>query len=874
MGQDNYLFVIAFLIVHANISMSFFTCGPDLKCSCTTRPSGAIAMDCKARNVKLRQVCENIAQIYPNVSDLNIARNNIGSINAKDMNHCRNISSLNMNYNQISSLRSGVLKDFRNILTLDLSENVLDIFNNTAFDPSVLPSSLRILKLYGNFREDSKLERSFAYPNFTKLRNLAMLQMDGIETDFGLEYENSSVKNLTLSSQGPLGFCSIKEIFPTTFHSLANIRVLDISSCRIENIYRDAFKHMKCLEILDLSLNRRLGFSSLKNITYSLQFTNIQFVNYSRVYTSFGVGTIILNRDICYLRNTSLKAVAFDGNNIEMIEKNTNLLLPKHLETIYGQENTFTFGLYLFQFGCLENVLHIHANNQNKMHSPIKYFAEPTSKNDNDRNRDSECPFMTEESLKSIAKDIHDCTYFPAKETVAEMKPQFSRSLKSIYFSGCNLVYSIDNTDINISPSNNTIEVLDFSKNAFHSLSGRIGPFPNLKFLSLSRSYCSFISSEILSMVKLENLQLDQNYLGEMFAHQGRGDTFEYLTHLKTLNLSTNRITRLHKNIFSRLKNVENIDLSSKNIEMFDVHVTSLKNLLHLNLQGNTVHKLNHKTRQLLEDNSMRIGKNFTLDLRNNSIEYSCSNQQFLYWLLDHKERLQGFHEMVFYRLNGSSVDSTAFLREVPHLRAQCRSYTVAIVLSALGVLSACAIIIAVILYKKRWKLRYWYYMTKQNYFGYRRLVNDYKDDDYRYDAFISYSDHDLHFIRDEIIPRLENRGMKLCVHQRDFLPGIPITDNIVDAIRTSNKTVVILSKTFVKKQWCIFEFNMARMESIDKRLCENGCLVIVLYENVPAKEIPLEVMDWIDNHSYIRYTRDPDGQPLFWESLTTAIEH
>ncbi|WAR10551.1 TLR4-like protein [Mya arenaria] len=415
---------------------------------------------------------------------------------------------------------------------------------------------------------------------------------------------------------------------------------------------------------------------------------------------------------------------------------------------------------------------------------------------------------MTEDSLKSIAKDIPNCSYFSTHATVTDIVPHFPKSLKNIYLSGCNMAHSVDNTQMHIYPSNNSLEVLDFPRNAFNSLNSRIGPFPNLKFLSLSRSYCSFISSDFLSTNKLENLQLDQNYLGGMFAHQEGRDTFEYLTNLKTLNLSTNHITRLQKHIFSHLRNVQEIDLSSNNIEMFDVHVKSLTNLLHLNLRNNAVSKLDHKIRQLLKDNSKRNKMNFTLHLRNNSIEYSCSNQKFLYWLLDHKEMLQGFDEMVFYRLNGSSVDSNAFLREVPHLLSQCKSYIVAIVLFAFGVLSACAIMFGGILYKKRWKIRYWFDMTKQNYFGYRRLVNDYETENYRYDAFISYSDHDLHFIRDEIIPRLEDRGMKLCVHERDFLPGISIWDNIVDAIRTSKKTVVILFKTFVKKQWCIFEFN------------------------------------------------------------------
>ncbi|WAR05188.1 TLR4-like protein [Mya arenaria] len=262
-------------------------------------------------------------------------------------------------------------------------------------------------------------------------------------------------------------------------------------------------------------------------------------------------------------------------------------------------------------------------------------------------------------------------------------------------------------------------------------------------------------------------------------------------------------------------------DLSYNNIEVFDVDVKTLNNLLHLNFRGNAVHKLNHLVRQLLEDNSERIGKNFTLDLRNNSIEYSCTNQRFLYWLLDHKERLHGFHEMVFYSL---------FNYIWSHF-VQKEMETSVLVLH-----------------------------DKAKLLGYRRLVNDFKAENYRYDAR-KYTKTGGH------------TGMKLCVHQRDFLPGIPIQDNIVDAIRTSKKTVVILSKNFVMKQWGIFEFNMARMESIDKRVSENGCLVIVLYENVPAKIMPLEILDWIEHHSYISYTSDPDGQPLFWENMTTAIK-
>jgi len=129
---------------------------------------------------------------------------------------------------------------------------------------------------------------------------------------------------------------------------------------------------------------------------------------------------------------------------------------------------------------------------------------------------------------------------------------------------------------------------------------------------------------------------------------------------------------------------------------------------------------------------------------------------------------------------------------------------------------------IGALVYKKRWKLQYLLYMTKKKYLVYRRLEDD--TEIYKYDAFISYSDDNIRFIQDKVIPELQGKQLRLCVHQRDFLPGLPISDNIIDAIQTSRRTVILLCNSFLKKKWCIYEFNMARMESIYKRE-ENGSL-------------------------------------------------
>ncbi|XP_045212239.2 toll-like receptor 4 [Mercenaria mercenaria] len=162
--------------------------------------------------------------------------------------------------------------------------------------------------------------------------------------------------------------------------------------------------------------------------------------------------------------------------------------------------------------------------------------------------------------------------------------------------------------------------------------------------------------------------------------------------------------------------------------------------------------------------------------------------------------------------------------------------------------------------------------LTKIKYFGYKKLHNDLNEPDhFMYEAFISYANEDLRFILDQIIPKLEENEMKLCIHDRDFLPGNNIADNILEAVRKSRKTVVILSKEFLKSKWCLYEFNRARMESIYSREGAN-CLLVVMFENVPTVNMSTEMLQWIDSHTYIEYTLEEEGNFLFWENLKDAL--
>lgn len=60
----------------------------------------------------------------------------------------------------------------------------------------------------------------------------------------------------------------------------------------------------------------------------------------------------------------------------------------------------------------------------------------------------------------------------------------------------------------------------------------------------------------------------------------------------------------------------------------------------------------------------------------------------------------------------------------------------------------------------------------------------------FTYHAFISYSHSDADWVRDQLLPGLENNRnpYRLCIHERDFMPGKWIIDNIIDNIESSRK--------------------------------------------------------------------------------------
>ncbi|KAI4503038.1 hypothetical protein M0802_002082 [Mischocyttarus mexicanus] len=88
-----------------------------------------------------------------------------------------------------------------------------------------------------------------------------------------------------------------------------------------------------------------------------------------------------------------------------------------------------------------------------------------------------------------------------------------------------------------------------------------------------------------------------------------------------------------------------------------------------------------------------------------------------------------------------------------------------------------------------------------------------------RYDALVLYADEDIDFAY-EMIKKLENLGIKLCIKDRDLIGGISFEHEAVMTLISErcNRMIIIISPNFFKSSANQFFMNYAQAVSIDKR--------------------------------------------------------
>lgn len=145
--------------------------------------------------------------------------------------------------------------------------------------------------------------------------------------------------------------------------------------------------------------------------------------------------------------------------------------------------------------------------------------------------------------------------------------------------------------------------------------------------------------------------------------------------------------------------------------------------------------------------------------------------------------------------------------------------------------------------------------------------------------AFISYSQRNASWVIGQLLPKLEGEDstnpnrLRVCHHERDFIPGRPILDNILRCIEQSRCCVFVLSSHFVQSDWCHYELYFASHQWITRGM-DN--IILILLEPLPTYLIPskyCQLKAMMARRTYLEWPHDKAKQRMFWANLRAALQ-
>ena len=253
------------------------------------------------------------------------------------------------------------------------------------------------------------------------------------------------------------------------------------------------------------------------------------------------------------------------------------------------------------------------------------------------------------------------------------------------------------------------------------------------------------------------------------------------------LDFSNNKLLRRleHRPYF-----VNTSILDATNCSLTEVTVEDLKNLSNfkvVNLRGNMLQSFPRQAR------TMHISA--TLHLGLNPWKCSCDNSWMIKWLQSVSHQISDPGDItcrsparMYNRLVLKSTEEDFCVDPVQR--------NLKITLSAASAVVALIVILVtagLLMYKLREKC---YKRWKFHPFDRDECVGE----DMDFDVFLCCSSEDDRPHGRRIVERVETNGYRVCYHERDFLPGQLITDNMGQAIERSKRTVCLISNNFLRR--------------------------------------------------------------------------
>ena len=177
--------------------------------------------------------------------------------------------------------------------------------------------------------------------------------------------------------------------------------------------------------------------------------------------------------------------------------------------------------------------------------------------------------------------------------------------------------------------------------------------------------------------------------------------------------------------------------------------------------------------------------------------------------------------------------------------------------------------LLVTVVYGYRWPLRLWLYEVCRGRHQRKRRQAERQLHRYKYDVFLAYAEEDMGWVQQELLPVLEEKWrLRVCVHQRDFVPGKHIVDNISDCVSESDRVLMVFSPHFADSQWCQFELKFCQICIMER----DDVLVLVKLKDTEARTMTGAMLAVLLTTTYIEWEDEERARRSFWGRLEFAL--
>lgn len=844
----------------ANFSSDFFTGLEDLtQLSLSNSNIETLPMDIFQNLTKLKRLDlnQNMFETLPDglldyqteLVQLQLSSNNIATLPANIFSNLTKLELLYLYKNKFIEIPLGLFNNLTSLTAIDVANNLIEVLQPELFE--YVPA-LNHLNLKGNnlealpgdlFQKTPKLAEldlsgnlklkyiaEDVFYNLTNLTSVNMQNCNFTSIPDKLFAQSNKLKKLTLFNNQlstldeniffnnslleeiNLNYNNLSEIPINLFRNKFNLKKLMISYNNVQTLRVGVFEHLTSLKILHLTSNQLGNLNS--QVMQPLQALEELKVSKNNISTLIGLQPF--GRD-------KIKMVDLSFNNLTKLG-NINWELYLQIERVDLRNNSLKF----FSFPMiLAKKLELDLTNNNIMALDLTdiEFSE----------------FLQQNDSKSKKREVEMLVYLKGNDLECDcMLYDFVRYAKD--YNSKRIVMFEDFDTLNCKGDKTKISLRGENLKSFTC--------PIVSNCSSSCS-CDFRAVDRATVIKCFDLT-------ELPTELPNNATEVYL--------QNNQISDLSSFDDEMWENVTVLRLDNNNIT--NTQCNWPPNLQILSLRANQIELLSDSTYEYIQNKN----NTFEVYLSENPWYCDCATIQYKDFLQENAKKVRDLETIYCNNevyINGSNV-APQIIKLPDDLCPQDNEVnnayliTVSVVCVVLAIL---LFLVSVLYYRNKQMLTAYVYIHFYNIFV--CFFNEEElDEDKSFDAFVSYSSADRD-VALALIKELEEADpkFKLCIHERDWLPGNLITWNIANSVQNSRKTILVLSKNFLESLWFQIEFHTAYYQMLEDRIDR---LIVIVKGDLPKKEtLDKDLQFLLSTKTYLTW-----GERWFWEKLRFALPH